>query len=80
MERTLLYDLRIKNNLTQKELAKELGISTVYVRKLEKGDVDPGRKTMIKYEKYFKRSMKSLFPDLFFEINDKKFIENKKAI
>lgn len=75
MERKLLKQLRVKQNLTQHELAIKLGISTIYVRKLEKGVVNPGRETMINYEKYFKRSMKDLFPDLFFDNNDKKFIK-----
>lgn len=74
MQRVLLLQLRKKHNFTQQELANELGISTVYVRKLEKGVVNPGRETLIKYESFFKVDMKKLFPDLFFNINDKKLI------
>ncbi|WP_221567145.1 helix-turn-helix domain-containing protein [Alkalihalobacillus sp. TS-13] len=66
MERKHLIELRRKQNLTQKELADRIGISTIYVRKLEKGVVNPGLQTMIKYEKYFQKNMKYLFPDLFF--------------
>lgn len=75
MERKLLRQLREKQKLTQQKLGEELGISTIYVRKLEKGVANPGRETMIKYENYFRKSMKELFPDLFFNNNDKKFIE-----
>ncbi|WP_233269601.1 helix-turn-helix transcriptional regulator [Alteribacillus sp. YIM 98480] len=77
MERKILVQLRNDNNLTQEQLGKEIGISTVYVRKLEKGVVDPGINTMIKYEKFFNKDMKKLFPDIFFDSNDKKFIKNE---
>nr|WP_289038204.1 helix-turn-helix transcriptional regulator [uncultured Allobacillus sp.] len=76
MERAILIQLRKKHNLTQQELADKLDISTVYVRKLEKGTVAAGRKTMLKYEQFFKKDMKELFPDLFFNDNDNKFIKN----
>jgi len=74
MEREYLRYLRENRNITQKELAEKIGISAIYVRKLEKGTANPGRETMIKYEKFFIVSMKELFPDLFFDINDKKLI------
>ncbi len=82
MERKLLKQLREKQQLTQQELAEKLGISTIYVRKLEKGVVAPGINTMIKYEKFFSRDMKKMFPDIFFNECDKKLIKNesKEAI
>lgn len=79
MERKLLKQLRLKQNLTQQELAKKLDISTVYVRKLEKGVANPGRETMLKYESFFEVDMRKLFPDLFFDSDDKKFIKNKEV-
>ncbi|WP_141433000.1 helix-turn-helix domain-containing protein [Bacillus sp. 03113] len=79
MERKYLRQLRKNKNLTQQELAEKIGISTIYVRKLEKCAVNPGRETMIKYEKYFSVSMKELFPDLFFDNSDKKFINKNLA-
>lgn len=78
MERRLLKQLRINRKLTQQELAEKLGISSVYVRKLEKGVVKPGREMLISYETFFGRSMKELFPDIFFEQNDKKCIKEKQ--
>lgn len=77
MERKLLLSLRINSELTQKELAEKLGISTVYVRKLEKGVVNPGRDTMLDYEEFFDVDMRKLFPDLFLRKNDKKFIKKQ---
>ena len=76
MEREMLLHLRKKHKLTQQGLAEKLGISTVYVRKLEKGVANPGRETLVKYEKFFGVDMKEMFPDLFFNQNDKKLIEN----
>ncbi|PKG28799.1 XRE family transcriptional regulator [Cytobacillus horneckiae] len=64
--------------LTQQDLSNKLSISTIYVRKIEKGVANPGRETMIKYENFFKTDMRKLFPDLFFDNNDKKLI--KRAI
>lgn len=76
MERKLLLQLRNEYKLTQQQLGEELRISTVYVRTLEKGVVNPGRETMLKYERFFDKDMRKLFPDLFFAINDKKLIKN----
>lgn len=72
----MLLHLRKKHKLTQQGLAEKLGISTVYVRKLEKGVANPGRETLVKYEKFFGVDMKEMFPDLFFNQNDKKLIKN----
>ena len=36
-----------------KSLAEALSLSEIFVRKIEKGDSDPGRKTMKKYQKFF---------------------------
>lgn len=80
MSRPLLKQLREKHNLTQEQLAEKLDISTVYVRKLEKGVANPGRETMLKYERFFNRDMRELFPDLFFNKNDKEFINNEKQV
>ena len=74
MQRDTLLHLRKKHKLTQQELAENLGISTVYVRKLEKGVVNPGRETLVKYEVFFNCDMKKMFPDLFFSVYDKKVI------
>ncbi len=76
MERHKLLQLRAEHKLTQYQLALALDISTVYVRKLEKGVANPGRETMLKYERFFGVDMRKLFPDLFFTINDKKLIKN----
>jgi ribosome-binding protein aMBF1 (putative translation factor) len=67
---------RNKINKTQEEVAQDLGISEVYVRKLESGMSKPGRDTMIALERYYGISMRELFPDIFLSENDTKRIEN----
>ncbi|WP_246231539.1 helix-turn-helix domain-containing protein [Sporosarcina jiandibaonis] len=79
MERKLVKQLRLKHNLTQQQLAEKLDLSTVYVRKIEKGVVNAGLPTMIKYENLFGVNMRTLFPDIFFEANDNEFIKKKKT-
>ncbi len=65
MIRKRLVQERNKRNWTQKQVAEVLGISEVYVRKIEKGDANPGRETMLKFEKLYEVSDRTLFPDLF---------------
>lgn len=65
MARKKLIQERLNRNLTQKEVAKIIGISEVFVRKIEKGNANPGRKTMLKFEKLYGVSERYLFPDLF---------------
>jgi len=59
--------------LTQSELAEKLGISTVYVRKIENGYL-PRPDIMVKYQDVFNISVTELFPEYFAVFNDKKFI------
>lgn len=75
MKRERLISERGKKKKTQAEVAKDLGISQVYVRKLESGSVKPGRDTMLKFENYYGLGAKKLFPDIFFALNDKNFIK-----
>lgn len=71
-----LVKLRKRHNLTQSQLAKLLGISEVYVRKLEKGTRNPSITLMLKIESEFSVSMKKIFPDIFLLTNDTNCIEN----
>lgn len=75
MKRERLTAERIKRKKDRSEIALELGISEVYVRSLENGNVKPGRDTMLKFESFYKVSSKKLFPDIFFQVNDKKLIK-----
>ncbi|MGD6847258.1 helix-turn-helix transcriptional regulator [Rossellomorea aquimaris] len=65
MKRRKLIELRKQRNLTQRQVAESLGISEVYVRKIEKGDSDPGRETMVKFQQFYRYELTELFPDIF---------------
>jgi putative transcriptional regulator len=75
MKRQRLREERIKKKLNQQQAAEQIGISAVYVRKLESGVVKPGRDTMLKIESFYGVSAKKLFPDIFLSFNDKKLIK-----
>ena len=66
MRREMLINVRLSYGKTQKEVARDLKISTIYIRKLETGNSKPGRETMLKLENYYGVSMRELFPDIFF--------------
>lgn len=79
MKRERLISERIKRNKTRLQVAYDLGISEVYVRKLESGSVKPGRDTMFKFENYYNVNAKKLFPDIFLDIDDKKISMDEKS-
>lgn len=53
---------------TQENVAKEIGISTIYLRKIENGTLMPGRDLMFKFSNYFGENPEALFPDYFSDI------------
>lgn len=73
MRHTLVL-YRRKYSLTQAQLAVKLGISEIYVRKLESGSRNPSVSTMLLYQNFFKVPMQKLFPDIFEVNNDTKCI------
>ncbi|MGE6718682.1 helix-turn-helix domain-containing protein [Peribacillus frigoritolerans] len=77
--RKRLVNERKKRKLTQKQVAEALEISSVYVRKIEKGERNPGRETMLKFEKLYGIQDRVLFEDLFQVYNDTKCIKNSSA-
>ncbi|MEB8713170.1 helix-turn-helix domain-containing protein [Bacillus thuringiensis] len=72
--RERIINERKERKLTQKDLAEALSVSEVFVRKIEKGDSNPSRKTMKKYQIFFGIKATELFPDIFEEFNDTKYI------
>ncbi len=50
---------------TQEYVAKENGISTVYLRMIENGTFTPGRDLMFRLCYYFDQPADKLFPDYF---------------
>lgn len=75
MKRERLIQERKKLKQSRSQLAEQLGISEVYVRMIENGQHKPGRDLMIKFEKHYGYTMKTLFPDIFLTTNDKKLIK-----
>lgn len=69
----ILKNERKKRKMTQEQLARNIGISTAYVRKIEGGYI-PRSDIMVRYQDEFNISVKELFPDYFSVFNDKKFI------
>jgi transcriptional regulator with XRE-family HTH domain len=74
MKRETLILNRKNRNKTQQEVAADLGISAIYLRKLEAGTANPGRDIMINVERYYGVSMRDLFPDIFLPDVDTKCI------
>ena len=64
-------------NLTQKELAEELGIAEVTVRKMERGNRNPSPNMAKKFAYFYKKELAELFPDIFLIRIDTKRIESK---
>ncbi|MGX5538185.1 helix-turn-helix transcriptional regulator [Bacillus wiedmannii] len=78
--RKRLVNERTSRKLTQEGLAEALDLSTVFVRKIEKGERNPSVKTMKKYQSFFGVRVTELFPDIFNEFDDTKCIEDTKLI
>ena len=74
MKRNYLANCRKCKNKTQADMALDLGISEVYVRKIESGVSSPGLELILKYGRYFGKDIKELFPDIFLSIYDTKCI------
>ncbi|UED78081.1 helix-turn-helix transcriptional regulator [Brevibacillus sp. DP1.3A] len=65
MKRNALVTARKSKNLMQDEAAERVHISTVYLRKLESGEKTPSVATMTRIAKFYDKSERELFPDLF---------------
>jgi len=63
--REVLIEKRIEKGMSRLEVAKMLGISEVFVRKIESADRNPSIETMLKFELLYDISMRILFPDVF---------------
>lgn len=63
--RTNLKNERLAKGFTQDQMADKLGISEVYVRKLEAGASNPSTEKAVEIAEYFKKPLDYLFPDIF---------------
>lgn len=78
--RTNLKKERERQNLSRNKLAEKLGISEIYVRKLESGSSNPSIDVAKIFAEFYKKPLDYLFPDLFLLSFDTKRIENKKGV
>lgn len=76
MERETLINARLSKKLSQAQVADDLGLAEVTVRKIEKGNRNPSSKTAVKFASYFGRDIKELFPDIFLPNFDTKRIKS----
>ena len=67
MKRAALLEARIRKQINRDIASKELNISAVYLKKLENGTSKPGRDLMVRMEKYYGVSVRTLFPDIFLQ-------------
>jgi transcriptional regulator with XRE-family HTH domain len=71
-KRENLRRLREEADMSQKELATKVGLSTIMVRKIEDGSRNPSFDTMAAYMDVFKRKPAELFPEIFLRFVDTK--------
>ncbi len=63
--RKILYALRTQRNLSQKQIAQDLGISRSYYTHIEQGTKTPSLKEAVKIARYFYVSVEELFADVY---------------
>lgn len=63
--RKVLATKRIDAGYTRLEVASNLGLSEIFVRKLEEGGRNPSIKTMLKFQELYNEPIENLFPDVF---------------
>lgn len=77
--RTNLRTEREKRSLTRIQMAENIGISEVYVRKIESGSSNPSIEVAKLFAEYFEKPLDYLFPDLFLLSFDTKRIDDKEG-
>lgn len=74
--RERLINERKKKGLTRAELASELSIAEITVRKIEEGSRNPSPQMAKKFALFFKKELDYLFPDIFLIKFDTKHINS----
>lgn len=78
MKRQKMREKRLEKGMTFKEVAEKVGLSAVYIRKIENGDRTPSLVSAAKLSNLLGLSVKSLYPDIFLQNFDTKCIEKEK--
>lgn len=76
----IVKEYRLKKNLTQDELAKELDITPKYISRVENGISGLGDETLIKYINFFGITPNTLYQDLITNKDIKNQMEISKKI
>lgn len=61
-----MFELRNKKGLTHEDVAKAIGISRSHYGLIENGNRNPSFEVALRLAKFFKVSIKELFPDAIF--------------
>ena len=69
---------RERLSLTQAQLAETLGVSEVFVRKIESGSSNPSSNKAVEFANFFEKPLDYLFPDIFLLSFDTKHIKKKE--
>lgn len=59
-----LREFRQRNNMTQSELAKQIGVSQQAVHRYEKGEVNPSKRIMTRIAMVLSESIDNIFNDM----------------
>lgn len=78
MKRQKMREKRLEKGMTFKEVAEKVGLSAVYIRKIENGDRTPSLVSAAKLSNLLGLSVKNLYPDIFLENYDTKRIKEEK--
>jgi len=76
----IVREYRLKRNLTQEELAENLGLTTKYISRIENGASGLGDETLIKYIDYLGITPNSLYEEFLTNENIKRQLEISKEI
>lgn len=74
-----LIEERKRRNLTRREVAYDVGLAEITIRKIEENKRNPSVKTAKTLSIYYGKTLDELFPDIFLLPSDTKRIKSKKA-
>ncbi|MBC3889466.1 helix-turn-helix domain-containing protein [Acetobacterium paludosum] len=77
--RMTLIEERKKKNLSRREVAENVGLAEITIRKIEESKRNPSIKTARKLSIYYEKTLDELFPDIFLLPNDTKRIKQKNT-
>lgn len=76
--RMTLIEERKRKNLSRREVAENVGLAEITIRKIEENKRNPSIKTARKLSMYYEKTLDELFPDIFLLPSNTKCIKSKK--